>query len=967
MEQTFFNLYTNKHENLRVTSCKFNTDNFRMSLKHILKTILVFILIAITYQESISQVTTVPALPTADNPVSVYFDATGTPLEGYSGTLYAHTGVNIQGVGNWQNVIGSWGNNTTQPSLERLEANLYKLEITPSIRSFYNVNASQVITHMCFVFRSSTGSPQSADYFVEVVEAGVVVVITSPTGLQPIFELNDVVTLSASANYANLIELYVNDIFIDSTTDEELSYDWLADEYGRFDFKFIAVGDDATVEAESYFYVRPEVNIAELPDGVISGINYVDNTTVTLVLQDPPALKEYVFVLGEFNEWGVGDENFMNRTPDGEYFWITLTGLTSAQEYAYQYYIDGELRIADPYSHKVLDPWNDKWISSLVYPNLKPYPEGKTTGIVSVFQTSIQPYEWEVEEFTPPAIEEMVVYELLIRDFVGTGAIKTVMDSLDYLQQLGVNVIELMPINEFEGNISWGYNPSFYFATDKAYGTINDYKKFIDECHKRGIAVVIDMVLNHSFGQSPLVQMYFDPNAGQWGQPMSENPWYNETCPHEPWCWGYDFDHESPYTVEFINRVNEFWLTEFKVDGFRFDFTKGFTNTESDGWNYDASRIQILKNMADHIWSVNQNAYVILEHFTANNEEKVLADYGMIIWGNVTHSYQEAAMGWVATSDFSWISYKNRGWNNPNLIGYMESHDEERIMYKNLQYGNSTNSEYDIKNLEIALKRASLVAAFYFPIPGPKMIWQFGEMGYDYSINHCQNGTVDPGCRTDPKPVRWDYLNDWRRKRVYQVYSALAKLKTTEDIFNTTDFTLSVAGDMKRIHLTKGSDHITVIGNFGVEAGVINPNFQKTGKWYEYFLETELDVSNVNEGITLQPGEYRLYSTKKFASHGYPLNVNFDENSEANVFVFPNPSKGEFYFNFLNLNSGDLVIEIFDINGQLVYATKSNISSGNNSLVWNTSNNNGDRLNPGVYLYRVVSGKSVYTGKLISQ
>ncbi len=161
--------------------------------------------------------------------------------------------------------------------------------------------------------------------------------------------------------------------------------------------------------------------------------------------------------------------------------------------------------------------------------------------------------------------EELVIYELHIRDFVGTRAIKTVMDTLDYLERLGVNAIELMPINEFEGNDSWGYNPSFYFAPDKAYGTENDYKRFIDECHKRGIAVIIDMVLNHSYGQSPLVQLYFDPTAGDYGQPTAQNPWYNEVCPHEPYCWGYDFDHESAQTKKFVDRVNRFWIENYKV------------------------------------------------------------------------------------------------------------------------------------------------------------------------------------------------------------------------------------------------------------------------------------------------------------------------------------------------------------------------------------------------------------------
>ncbi|NOZ04318.1 MAG: hypothetical protein GXO92_06915 [FCB group bacterium] len=101
-----------------------------------------------------------------------------------------------------------------------------------------------------------------------------------------------------------------------------------------------------------------------------------------------------------------------------------------------------------------------------------------------------------------------MIYELLVRDFIDRHDYQTLIDTLDYLEKLGINAIELMPINEFEGNSSWGYNPSFYFAPDKYYGTRQDLKLFIDECHRRGIAVIMDIVLNHTYGQSPLVSGY---------------------------------------------------------------------------------------------------------------------------------------------------------------------------------------------------------------------------------------------------------------------------------------------------------------------------------------------------------------------------------------------------------------------------------------------------------------------------
>ncbi len=87
----------------------------------------------------------------------------------------------------------------------------------------------------------------------------------------------------------------------------------------------------------------------------------------------------------------------------------------------------------------------------------------------------------------------------------------------------------------------------------------------------------------------------------------------------------------------------------------------------------------------------------------------------------------------------------------------MESHDEERMMYKNITWGN-TNEEYNVKQTQTALLRMETAAAFFFTIPGPKMMWQWGELGYHYSINRCGDGTIDEGCRLVPKPVGWDLL-----------------------------------------------------------------------------------------------------------------------------------------------------------------------------------------------------------------
>lgn len=845
-----------------------------------------------------------PPLPTASDAVVITFDATqgGGGLANYTGDVYAHTGVKIQGVETWQYVIGAWGNNTTQPKLTRTGTNTYTLSISPSIRSFYSVPSNKTITKMCFVFRSSTASQQTEDLFYDVYPEGLTVDIVSPSQPQVIASLNEQIAIQVSSKSATLTSLYIDNQFVTSTTLTTLNYNYTASQYNTHWIKATATNGTETVADSVNIFVRPAITIAELPAGVTTGVNYTGSSEVTFVLMDPPAQKQYVFVIGSFNNWTVSENCYMKRTASGQYYWLRLTGLDPDTEYLFQYFIDNSLRLADAYTEKVSDPWNDSYISSLNYPDLIPYPTGKTTGIVSTFKINRPQFTWNDNAFALPPKDNLVIYELLIRDFTAGDRIRTAMDSLDYLDSLGVNAIELMPFNEFEGNDSWGYNPSFYFATDKAYGTAEDYKRFIDACHQRGIAVIMDMVLNHSYGQSPMVQMYFDAENNQ---PSASNPWYNQTCPHQPWCWGYDFNHESPHTEAFVDRVLGYWLTEFHIDGFRFDFTKGFSNVQNDGWAYNSARIQNLKRIADHIWDVKPGAYVILEHLTENTEEKELAAYGMMLWGNMNYNYNEATMGWISNSNFSGISYKNRSWTVPHLIGYMESHDEERLMYKNLQWGNSSGS-YNIKNLNTALLRQCMAAAFFIPVPGPKMIWQFGELGYDVSIDY--NG------RVGRKPIRWEYYNNFARRRLYQVYKALIDLKLNYPVSQTNDFTISLSGSVKSIHLNHASMNITIIGNFDVTQKTINPQFQQAGTWYDYLWGDSITVTDVSANITLQPGEYHVYTSVKLPTP-YIVPVSAPLNSQYfQAEIFPNPADDK-----LNIFSGSVLrkVEIHDISGRL--------------------------------------------------
>jgi hypothetical protein len=903
---------------------------------------------------AMSQITTEPAFPIASQQVKITFDSKlDSKLGTFSQDLYAHTGVGIEGVANWQHVIGNWGQNDVQPKLSYIGDGVYELLITPDISTFYGVSAGEKVINMSFVFRNSAGNKQTNDLFVNVYQNGLNIELKFPTA-NAILEKGTPYIFSAVSSSSGSLKMYLDNTIVKETTGENIDSLFQFDQPGEHKVLFTCENSEGQIASDSTFIcVRAEPVTEPLPLGAKKGITYADNHSARLVLFAPG--KSYVFVLGDFNDWKPMNSYQMKK--DGDYFWYDLSGLLSGKEYIFQYFIDGEIRIADPYTEKISDPWNDNEINSSVYPGLIQYPKGKSEGIASVLQSGQQSYQWEIPNFAIPENKNLVIYEMLIRDFTQEHTYKSVIDKLNYLSDLRINVLELMPINEFEGNNSWGYNPSFYFAPDKYYGPKNDLKRLIDECHKRGIAVVIDMVLNHSYGQSPLVRMYWDEANSR---PAVDNPWYNTVSPNQTYSWGYDFNHESNYTKELIDSVNSFWMSQYKIDGFRFDFTKGFTNTPGDGMAYDAKRISILERMANEIWKRKSGALVICEHLADSKEEKELADNGLMLWGNLNGKYCEAAMGYNESgkSDLTGGVYKSRLWNFPNLVTYQESHDEERVAYKCLTWGNALG-DYNIKQLTTTLKRMELNALFHIPLPGPKMIWQFGELGYNYSINTCDDGvTVDNGCRLSLKPIRWDYKNNPDRSALFQIIASLNYLKQNYEEFSApTNFSYSLSGAQKNILLTFGTNNVVIIGNFTLEEKIIPVTFPVTGTWYDYFGKSSVEVTGTNKDITLKPGEYRLFSTREFqhpvfTTTGVEKMTNF-----SGIEIFPNPVQDRLTAKYKNLGS----VEIYNLNGQLVRVFSFNTEKVQQGMDVNF-------LKPGMYILKAITSENVVlTGKFIKE
>lgn len=918
---------------------------------------------------------TEPTFPTQDDQVTLFYDATqGNGELAAVVPVYIHTGVitsNSTGPNDWQHVVGNWGVADSQVLMTPLGSGLHSYTFGgQTLADFYNLQAGETIESLAMVFRNANGSLEGktadgSDIFYAVSDGSFSAGFTTPVEASLAINAGANLEVIAQSSAPADLSITVDGNEVASAAGETiLSYTFEGFPSGTYIIELQADSDQGSQTATRSITVLPSNSPqANLPAGTQDGINYIDDETVVLRLYAPG--KDFIFVVGDFNDWNFDLNYLMQRGEDNATYWIELSGLTPGQEYRFHYHVmPDNMRVADPYSEKVLDYWNDPWIPATTYPNLLPFPVGLTTNDpVSVIQTAQSEFEWTDQDYVKPEKERLVIYELLIRDFLEDRNIATLTDTLDYLDRLGVTAVQLMPFNEFEGNNSWGYNPSFFFAPDKAYGTAEAYKTFINACHERGIAVIQDMALNHSFGQNPQVRMWFNPNAGQFGEPTPDNPYFNQQPTHD-FNVGYDYNHQQAVTRAFSKRVLEHWVNEYHIDGYRMDLSKGFTQNNTLGnigaWNaYDQSRVDILFDYANHVWSADSEAYMILEHFADNSEESALANGGFMLWGNMNHAYSEASMGY--SGDFSGASYQNRGWNNPHLVAYAESHDEERVMYKNLNFGNSSGN-YNITALNTALARIEMVHCFLLPLPGPKMLWQFGEVGYDYSINYCPDGTISENCRLEPKPVRWDYPEVPARQRLYRVTAALNKLKAEEDAFITNNYNIDFGGSGKRMHLNHPSMDVTIVGNFGVTGFEMVPGFQHTGTWYDYFTGEAFEVNDLNAAQFFEAGEYHLYTDVPLETPEIEVSVIDFNQPQVELKAWPNPFQNELYIDMSDFAGEQVALEVYDLAGRM----QAQIFEGNvpqqRSMMQSSALT---RLAPGTYLLQVRSASMTKSITLI--
>ena len=758
-------------------------------MKRLLLTLALWVAIAAN-----AQVKTIPSIiePGYTGQIVITYD----PTSGNGGMVgatrcYAHTGI-ISTAGTWQNVVGSGWRKADEPQLTSTEDGKWQLVID-NMYDFYAVSPTTEIVALAFVFHDGPNGSKEGK--------------TSSGG----------------------------DIFV--VLGQEAKGD---------------IWDDFT-PAEVVEQARPE--------GVSNGIYYgEDGTSVTLCTYaaSKTAPAQHVFLLGDMTDWQLSNDYQLKR--DGNYFWITLTGLESGQEYRFQYAViraDGvKKQISDLYSEKVIHP-DDQWEPKTTDPNLISYPlTGADGGYVTVIQPGKPEYEWSdaTLNFERPDKNNLIIYELWLYDYtVSRNLAGLVKDRLDYLDTLGVNAIELMPVTEFDGNYNWGYSPNHYFALDKAYASPDEFKAFIDECHKRGIAVILDMVFNHATGLNPMNKLY------PYGTDLSENPWFNVTAPHSDNVYE-DWNHGFAPAHEMFTRALSYWLTEYKVDGFRMDLSHGLCS--------DVANTSV-ENLKDYYYSgvqaASPGAYFILEHWGSKmgTERPQLVSEGMLCWNNTNNAYCQAAMGWLNNGD----AFTDA--NKDGYVSYCESHDEERMQYKILKWGNGDLAT----NFSARLNRVPLCIAFNVLLNGSHMLWQYEEMGYDYSINSDIDHprAYDESYRCNKKPRCEGYGLSPERLQAYVRSAQIIRLRTKllPDVFEG-DPTATSIGSGKVLRTIQWGQDVFVAGNFGIDESksVTIPE----GIWYNYFEQTALSETTIN----LEPGELLILT-------GSPIELPYIDSTVVDV------------------------------------------------------------------------------------
>ncbi len=619
-------------------------------------------------------------------------------------------------------------------------------------------------------------------------------------------------TVELRAERADKVELRLNGRLVAdvSETPLELRLPFRQLQFGRHQLTARAERQGRVGLQQIYFWKLPPHRVEAIPEGTAWGATDHGDGTATFALHAPG--KRFVSVMGDFNGWDPYAD-LMNYSPDGTW-WVRRPVSNGVS--LYQFAVEGRRFLADPMSHDV------EWKDERGREGYQPWDAR------SVLRVGLPGYAWSATNYVRPGLDHLVIYELHIDDIQPGGGFTGLVRKLDYIRDMGFNAIGPMPWTEFASDRSWGYNPSFHLAPESTYGTPTELKGLIDECHKRGMAVIKDAVYNHMDRSGPLFQLY--------GHDYEASPYFRYFRGEN---WGFpDLDHRARAVKRYMQEAIAHWFRDYRIDGIRYDATRF---VEWEGYNdWGAGWLAYAGRQADPA------SFQIAEHMPSDpalvNQTEMDTTWGDSFRWNLRGMIEE---GRLDRQQFADLMQPTRiGFTNAaQRIAYTESHDEERVMHE-LKRRRYPPAE--------ARRRAELAYVMTLMAPGPAMIYAGQEFGEDARKVVGSN------------PLQWGKTRGWfsrENRRLHGTARAMTRLRTTHSALRGEWINLheNMPDGVVALDRTGNGGSVLAVGNFGRVSQRASLTLPHPGPWRELLEGRTMQRHGDAARLALAPGEVAVY------------------------------------------------------------------------------------------------------------
>lgn len=571
-------------------------------------------------------------------------------------------------------------------------------------------------------------------------------------------------------------------------------------------------------------------SFAQSPRPGMGSIPYADGTTFRVWAP----FANSAAVAGEFNSWNATP---MARDASDGTWSIDVPGAHHGQRY--KYVLNGYIWKRDPRARQVTNSNGD----SVIYDPAA--------------------FDWGNDSAPVIARNDLVIYQLHIGTFAGKDPPATFDDAiahLDHIRDLGANAIQLLPVNEFPGGRSWGYNLSDPFAIETDYGGPDALKRFVRAAHERGLAVFVDVVHNH-YGPSDLDLWQFDG----WNENgLGGIYFYNDVRAHTPWG-STRPDYGRPEVRQFIRDQIFMFADEYRVDGFRWDSVGEIVYTE-EYRNPNPQGIQMLHDINQELSATRPRLLRIAEDYAYNYDVLFNGQWDL---GYRWALFHQIADAWDFERNMLTVAGTLSDWPEFRRIVFTEAHDYvARMNYGRTRVPSEIHPE-DPGSLW-ARKRALLGAAIVMTTPGIPMIFQGQEMHETWAFS-------------DDVPMRWELADTY--SGILRAYTDLIHLRrnlpgTTPGLKGVGVFVHHIDNDNKVIAFIrwdKGgqSDDVVVVANFSsidFDQNDYVIQFPSAGTWYRQFNSdsklysadfgdigpAQVEASGASPAATVSMGKYSL-------------------------------------------------------------------------------------------------------------